>query len=519
MKKNVYKLNKPVSKKTFINKMGIKIAALALALGISSYAFIDDGEKASNTIPTIENKAEKQVSKKNLTLALAKSLNENSEIPIFKDNNGDTIIATLNKNTLIISKEKFKESENNNLHLVSAITPNEQVITGYIYRKNLSNITYIDEKNSCSLYKVTSDNGINLRSSPEINDNKLIGIPTNSILLGSLPNSNNKDLWTKVIYFNGTSINEGFVSGRYLEKVAHIVDKYKKENIDLDYYINNDNVVGIDVSHIKPEILDNLLKGNIKLSNLAENRYGKKVDISNLSNKKINFVYIKLFGSSFISETLKRGRDTPYKKLAQICEDNNIPYGFYYYSTCVTPEEAKQEYTWISEALETLDNTKYNLLPFAIDVEVHSEKDRQNKVSIKDLTNSKNVLANLIENDFGKTILYTSRNACDNDLASKILDIEQYQANLHSGESHIWFVSPEHSKLHKESMDKIIDYVKARQIALDIKTDNSKYNLIDINIINEQAFADYISGKYKNYDRFIARDKTLYTTEHSLDDR
>ena len=110
MKKNVYKLNKPVSKKTFINKMGIKIAALALALGISSYAFINDGEKASNTIPTIENKAEKQVSKKNLTLALAKSLNENSEIPIFKDNNGDTIIATLNKNTLIISKEKFQSS-------------------------------------------------------------------------------------------------------------------------------------------------------------------------------------------------------------------------------------------------------------------------------------------------------------------------------------------------------------------------------------------------------------------------
>ena len=524
VRKNVYKGKAEPTKKTFINKMGIKLAALALALGIGSYTLMDDD--TLEEIETKTNTVTKSVHpKETITLALTNASIENrdeTEIPIFKSKDGKSIIATIDKNTLIISKETFEdnlEDTQHNLHLVSAITPDDQVITGYIYRGNLSNITYLNNKNSCSLYKVTSGNGINLRTSPELGDNKLVGIPTNSILLGSIPNRDTNDLWTKVVYFNGTSISEGYASGKYLEKVAHIVDKQKKKNIDLDYDVENDNVVGIDVSHLKPEILDNLLKGNIELSSLVENRYGEKIDISDFAEQKINFVYIKLFGSSFMSKELKKGKDTPYIKLAQICEDNNIPYGFYYYSTCTNPVEARQEYKWISDALKKLDNSKYHLLPFAIDVEVHSDKDRQNKVPVEQLTNSKIILANLLENDFGKTILYTSRNACDSALASKILDIEQYQRNLNSGESHIWFVSPEDSKAHKNSMNKFKDYVRARQIALDVKTGKSRYNLIDINIIQEEAFKKYISGEYKNYGRIIARDKMLYTAELDLDER
>ena len=63
------------------------------------------------------------------------------------------------------------------------------------------------------------------------------------------------------------------------------------------------------------------------------------------------------------------------------CEELGIPYGFYYYSTSTTKSEANIEYENIIEEFEDLGDLKYNLLPFAIDVELGGNgditKDRQ----------------------------------------------------------------------------------------------------------------------------------------------
>ena len=224
------------------------------------------------------------------------------------------------------------------------------------------------------------------------------------------------------------------------------------------------------------------------------------------AHKNIQLVYSKLSAIKIYSKDLGKGYSTNYKKLSALCEKYKIPYGFYYYSTCISEKEANLEYNWISNLLEDLPVKAHNLLPLAIDVEVHSDKDRQYNAKRSTVTSSKAKLSNLLEKKYGKTILYTSRNACDPSLKSRILDIEQYQSELHSGPSDIWFVSPKHNRLHQESSTQFNKYITAKQIALDIKIDSTPHNLIDLNTINASSFDQYISGEYikKSSTRYLA---------------
>lgn len=256
------------------------------------------------------------------------------------------------------------------------------------------------------------------------------------------------------------------------------------------------NVFGIDVSHINPKILDKLLKGDIQLSDYVEHISGQKTNLSQF-NRDIQFVYIKAIGTAPFSKELKKGKATPYKELAEVCKKNKIPFGFYCYSTAKTLEEAKQEYNLFSETIKQIQDNPYHLLPLAIDVEVANTKDRHYSASMKDVTNSKIALANLLEKDFGKTILYVPRNAYNKNLKSRILDLEQYQKGISSGNSDIWHVTPIGNKLHKQSMVEISEHVTANQIALDVKVNNNRNNLVDINLIDKEAFEKYTSGRYK----------------------
>jgi len=125
----------------------------------------------------------------------------------------------------------------------------------------------------------------------------------------------------------------------------------------------------------------------------------------------------------------------------------------------------------------------------------------------------------LLEAKLGKTKLYTGRNACDPSLASCFLDIDQYQSLLKSGPSALWFVSPLKSKIHAKSLEKFSKYITSKQIILDAKVGNNPNNLIDVNVINSEAFNNYINCTYqsKAYDNnslVLAEFRAKYTNSN-----
>ena len=184
--------------------------------------------------------------------------------------------------------------------------------------------------------------------------------------------------------------------------------------------------------------------------------------------------------------------------MAEVCIKNKVPFGFYCYSTAKTLEEAKIEYSLFSDTIKEIKDNPYHLLPLAIDIEVANNKDRHYSATLEEVTNSKIALTNMLEKDFGKTILYIPRNAYNKNLKSRILNLDQYQKGISSGNSDIWHVTPIGGKLHKQSMAEIREHVTANQIALDVKVNNNKNNLVDINLIDKEAFENYTNGKYRN---------------------
>lgn len=474
------------------NGLGLKIAAIATAIGIGSFAFMGNISNEKSQEP--------------LTIGVLKDIPDDkfeNSIPLYTDSKLSVISGELKDGSLIITDKNLFNSDSFPCQIYT-FNNNGTIVTGYVENKYIKNSVRVDSEHS-NIYVVNEKKGANLRLTAEVaENNKACSIPYNSIVLGS-----KQEKWTEVVYITANSMDTGFVSGELLDKKGNLFDK---ETPKINYVVENDNVLGIDVSGIAPQELRKLLSGELEISDKIETRRGHSVDLSQYKHKKPNFVFIKLGASKIFSKELGQGYPTGYKELAAVCEEMKVPYGFYYYSTCINKSEAQQEFTWIKNALDQLPNRDLNLLPFAIDVEVALSKelpdkkkakaqqkvDRQYNASIKNVTSAKAELANLLEQTYiGKTQLYTSRNAVDTDLSSMILDIEQYQKELKTGQSHIWFVCPTPNVLHEKSMHKISNYVQSKQIVLDAKINNNpKRDLIDINSTNANSFMSYLSGEY-----------------------
>jgi len=532
-------------KLSFKNKMGISLAAIAFALGIGSFSLIG---KSNDT----------------LTIGVTKDIAEDkyeNVVPLFSNEDGTTLLTTVGSKKLFITEDSIadltqtpeapeipkttyspevpeasttplleapedletQESEEaqdvaNKLHLISTTDKNDELVTGFTYKKYMEQLIEINKETLSNLYRVTANGGMFLRSSPELKDNKTLSIPEESILIGGKPQDNDL-LWTNVLYFNGSTISKGFVSGKFLEKINQVPNtieqsvakklnenEYKKFIADL--FSQEKNYLGIDVSYIDPKALDELLQGNIKLPKNIERRSGEKVDISNYE-RSIDYVFFKVTGTRPLSKTLEEGKIAPYKEIAEVCEKNKVPFGVYLYSTCTTSKEAKEEYVMFANHLKNLKSYAYFLLPAAIDIEVMNENDRQYKVSIDELTNSKIELTNSIEKEFGKTILYIPRNAYDERLQSRILDLPKYQAGLKSGKSDIWHVAPLNNRAHSEALARTAktEPVTMKQIVLDAKIHKNPHDLIDINLMDKVAYNEYITGRYIDFDPPIIKGK------------
>ena len=334
------------------------------------------------------------------------------------------------------------------------------------------------------------DVDLKLRKEPSLDGKVEVKIPNGTVLTvtkEALENTINVDNyeWIQVQLEDGT---KGYVAQEYL--VEYEEDK-ENENEEFTIDGNSDNVIGIDVSTISTQTLDQLLKGEIKIPNNIDTVNLGTLDLSKYENKEIKYVYLKL-GSTGYGNTFSFVDFENYKELAKVCEENKIPYGFYYYSTCINNEEARKEAKRIEMLMNSLDKREYNILPLAIDIELHQPDDRQKNQDITELTKVKAYLTNLVESTQGKTILYTSRNVIEAP-ETKIMDLSDYNELIESGESDVWFVAPEGNSTHRKSLDNILTTedaeVKMKQVVQDgVLPTGEGY---DVNVMKKDMYIEY----------------------------
>ena len=277
----------------------------------------------------------------------------------------------------------------------------------------------------------------------------------------------------------------------------------------------NGNVVGIDLCEMNPAHLDKLLKSKNAIGNYITknpNTNGEyRVSTSDVAGK-IDYVYIKIGASGYVNfQTIST--DGMYKKLAEVCETNGVPYGFYYYSTAINNEEAKIEADFVINELDKLESTKYNLLPVAIDVEI-AKNDRQLG---HDVTEAKATLANEISKKHGHTILYGAGPAMlePDGVLTKIMDLDKYEKLLENGqEAIVWLPTGRNTnneqpgkiaKRYIETLGKKMHYMT--QTVLDAWVNipgTNKKGDIDINIAPPEKLAELLLLNQKDKDQKLS---------------
>lgn len=326
------------------------------------------------------------------------------------------------------------------------------------------------------------------------------------------------DRYVHVTLDNGDT---GYVAYDYLEDQENAIEQKKPTEESKNKALSNYNssikgqVVGIDVSEgITAGQLEEMLKSNDMISTKITSDYHKQyVDTSEIAGK-VNYVYIKIGASGYGEEgnIVEQYNTRLYREQARICEEYGVPYGFYYYSTCVTEEEAKREAAYINEAINLLDDREYNLLPFAIDFEWNKDKntgtvmDRQYKYD--DLTEEKALLSKLVSEKQGNVVLYTSGYLISDNSELKQLDLNKYNRIVGDKFVGLWLPSMiygqvgEYGEFSVEDREYLMPIMKSlgksyfEQIILDTKTNVPGGSKIDINLIDEDVYKKLIEDQY-----------------------
>ena len=346
---------------------------------------------------------------------------------------------------------------------------------------------------------------LNLREQPKSGTTPILAeIPYGSFVhvLGETVQSGNKT-WTLVNYEtpDGTQL-EGWVVQDYLS--SYVTEQQSgQQNIDGININASGNVTGIDISSIDPEDLRDVLKNGI--SNKTNSAHGV-FDTSQLAGQ-VNFVYIKLGASSFGQGKFSTIDYNAYKKQVEVCEELGVPYGFYYYSTAVTPKEANIELECIEQRLDELKqqyNMKNNVLGLAVDIELTAKHDRQYRGDIKEQTEAKATLINGIqEHGLSDNVLIYAPGRVMQPNLDQIFDLQYLRSLLSNPEDvALWQCSLMNKNGSvKANLAEDIAYAESQgfstvvsQLVLDGKVGGK----VDINNMNLSHFQDILKQKQTN---------------------
>lgn len=381
--------------------------SFVIVSGNEALAYDENGNiqkgKVTGGIEEVCTMTEEQMSKYNIYQVTSQDGVNVRSTGAIEDNN---IISTAGYQDYVLGYSTTTE-EHDGEWISTLSVSGENLYEGYIREdliQEVGNFNLIYDNANEILMKVdTSKDGnanLNLRSKPGELDKMFImsTIPNGSIVrLIEQKTSEDNRSWSYIEY-ESTDGNKtkGWVVSDYL--TPHYTPEQRKENTgNYSGIINSTgNVTGIDVSSISPNELRQLLKSGIPDS--VSTTYGR-VDTTQLAGD-INFVYIKLGASPYGKGEFKPFDYDLYKEQVKICEEMGIPYGFYYYSTSTTVEEANIELENIKQKIHDLQeevDMKNNKLEMVVDIELSGKDDRQYRGNIQEQTRAKASLINGIQ--------------------------------------------------------------------------------------------------------------------------
>ncbi|MBQ2835755.1 MAG: hypothetical protein IJE68_02845 [Clostridia bacterium] len=373
------------------------------ALAYDENGNIQKGQ-VSGDIEQVFTMTEDEMSKYNIYQVISKEGVNVREEGTIEDNN---IISTVAYQDYVLGYPENKDE--NDVKWISTLSVNgDNIYKGYIREdliQEVGKFNLIYENANEILMKVdTSKDGnvnLNLRTQPEDFDKRAImtTIPNGSIVrkIDQTISENSRE-WSYIEYETQDGYKlKGWVASEYLTSYFNQERAEKVEENAINIKTNETgNVTGIDISSISPNALRELLQNGIP-ENVATN-YGS-IDTSRFAGN-INFAYIKLGASPYGKGDFEPVEYDSYKEQVKVCEQMGVPYGFYYYSTSTTIEEANIELENITHKIKDLReevDMKNNKLEIVVDIELSGKNDRQYQGDIEEQTRAKATLINGIQ--------------------------------------------------------------------------------------------------------------------------
>lgn len=439
-----------------------------------------------------------------LSLKLRPEANTNCE-PIEHLKNGQEVLII--PNTSSISDGTYdwlyvacKVGDEIKFGYVAATMYKDDQVINYLIEKEKSEL--VDNSNNKLLMKVVdtssaSNAELKLRETPGLEGNIISKLKNGTTIYtyqDLIAKSNETEeidghKWIKIYLMNGMT---GYVASEYLK------DKSEEYNLNANETTfcfgdegTHSGYFGIDIKNTTSYTDFEKLITN---DNNYEVKYNSKSN-SFSEMKKPQFVMFKLGATGYANlerpAVLVESNITKLdnlKALTNICEEYQIPYGFYYYSQATNKEEIETEAVFIKNALDYLGKNTYNILPLAIDIEeragVNASKTRvllNAEINGKDnQTEIVNELMNRVRNDNNcEVILYTDHNSLKNCI--------EYQKLDKTNQQNAWIVdtSDSHSNDLAKNHADAVENISMRQIATDGCVGNVA---IDVDFINSNYF-------------------------------
>lgn len=467
-------------------------------------------------------------------------LNLRSETELDESN----IIVTIPNNSIVIKLPEKEKVANSYKWTKIRYTDSEgNTFEGYVVDN------YIREAELVKMRVDTAKDGklnLNVRKEPSISSEKVASIEHDTVIEvpeeyidNRVHDEENHREWMRVDLKDGTF---GYVDYSYLkrEKTKEKEDK----SIEVEGMLNQKeldeifekmsvrstgNVVGIDSVAYTPEQLEELLTSKNAIPSEVYYQGSDRYDTADIQGK-VDFVLISVGARGWGKAGNMVDSGDKYKKLAEVCEKHKIPYGFYFYSTALTFEEADEEINYCRNAINSIEDRKYNLLPLVADFETHVERDAdgnviaQSRLIGNDITDIAAYWLNQSEKYFGKTMIYIAPRNMTEGGYDYIINLERLNEKVHSGKPDFWIpamrYSNDYTKIqgqkYLDPLENNMD-IKIIQTILDSNNKESGLPKVDINIATKENIREIIEKRWKEQmDQYLGidskSDKKLATT-------
>jgi len=366
-----------------------------------------------------------------------------------------------------------------------------------------------EELSNYTIYQVISESGAVVRSTSTIEENNIIStVPYSDYVLGySAETPEHDGEFISTLSITDDIVYKGYINESDLTLEIGKPDFEQEKESD---GIQNPSqqiktnaagsITGIDISGMTPKQLRELLQNGIP--NQVNTAGFGTIDTSQYAGD-INFVYMKIGASPYGKNSEFRVLpSSDYIEKVKICEELGVPYGFYYYSTAITVEEANIELQYLKDCIMELHQAlplDFNKLEIVVDIELAGSNDRQYRGNLKEKTEAKAALINGIQKAHlsENVLIYGPIRVMRPDL-DQIIDLSYLHSLLDNPDDvSLWLCSPSNSKGELSStLNDAITYAESQgfstaafQIVLDAAAAG---NRIDINIMNPEHYKELL---------------------------